>query len=38
VLGWIIGEATPPPEFDTPLLARLSAAPRAASARADKAT
>jgi antitoxin CptB len=37
-LGWIIGEATPPPEFDTPLLARLSMAPRAVSTRADKAT
>jgi antitoxin CptB len=37
-LGWIIGEATPPPEFDTPLLARLSTAPRPALMRADKAT
>jgi antitoxin CptB len=38
VLGWIIGEVTPPPEFDTPLLKRLSTAPRAVSTRADKAT
>jgi antitoxin CptB len=37
-LAWITGEAAAPPEFDTPLLARLSTAPRAASTRADKAT
>jgi antitoxin CptB len=37
-LAWIIGESTPPPEFDTPLLARLSTAPRAVPTRADKAT
>jgi antitoxin CptB len=28
-LAWIIGEAKPPIEFDTPLLARLREAPRA---------
>jgi antitoxin CptB len=37
-LAWITGETAPPREFDTPLFARLCAAPRAASTRADKAT
>jgi antitoxin CptB len=37
-LAWITGEAAAPPEFDTPLLARLSRAPRANPTRADKAT
>src|SRR5271165_897928 len=35
-LAWITGEAATPPEFDTPLLARLSAARRASSTRADE--
>jgi antitoxin CptB len=30
ILSWITGEATPPAQFDTALLARLAAAPRAA--------
>jgi antitoxin CptB len=37
VLSWITGEAPTPPEFDTPLFARLSAAPREASLRANQA-
>jgi antitoxin CptB len=37
-LAWITGEAATPPEFDTPLLARLSRGPRANPTRADKAT
>ena len=32
-LAWITGEAKPPIEFDTPLLARLREAPRAALAK-----
>jgi antitoxin CptB len=36
-LAWIIGEAPTPPEFDTPLFARLRAAPREALLRADEA-
>ena len=30
VLAWITGEEPTPPDFDTPLFARLSAAPRQA--------
>ena len=37
VLSWITGEAPTPPEFDTPLFARVSAAPREAIKRANKA-
>ena len=37
VLAWIIGEERTPPEFDTPLIARLKEAPRAALAKAQKA-
>ena len=33
VLSWITGEAAMPPEFDTPLLARLREAPRATLAK-----
>jgi antitoxin CptB len=33
VLAWITGEEAPPPEFDTPLIARLRAAPREALER-----
>jgi antitoxin CptB len=33
VLAWIMGEATLPAEFDTPLFARLRAAPAAARLR-----
>jgi antitoxin CptB len=38
VLAWMTGEEATPPVFDTPLFARLSAAPREALTRADKAT
>ncbi len=37
VLAWITGEERTPPEFDTPLLARLRDAPRAALAKAQQA-
>jgi antitoxin CptB len=37
VLAWITGEETTPPEFDTPLIARLRDAPRAALAKAQEA-
>lgn len=30
ILGWIVGETPTPPEHDTPLLARLRAAPSSA--------
>jgi antitoxin CptB len=33
VLAWITGEEATPPEFDTPLFARLRDAPRAALAK-----
>ena len=33
VLAWITGEEATPPEFDTPLIARLRAAPREALER-----
>jgi antitoxin CptB len=36
VLSWITGEAPTPPEFDTPLFARLRAAPGEAFLRANK--
>ncbi len=36
-LAWITGEEAPPPDFDTPLMARLRAKPREATARADEA-
>jgi len=38
VLAWITGEAAAPREFDSPLLARLRAAPRDALTKADGAT
>ncbi len=37
VLAWITGDTTTPPEFETPLVARLRLAPREALARAEKA-
>jgi len=37
VLSWITGEAPTPPERDTPLFARLRAAPRDALKRANEA-
>jgi len=37
VLAWITGEAPTPEEFDTPLFARLHAAPREAIARTQDA-
>jgi antitoxin CptB len=37
VLAWITGEAPTPEEFDTPLFARLRAAPREAIARTQDA-
>ncbi len=37
VLAWITGEAPTPPEFDTPLFARLKSAPREMLARAQSA-
>jgi len=37
LLAWITGEAKPPPEFDTPLIARLASAPREALAKDDRA-
>ena len=37
VLSWITGEAPTPPEHDTPLFARLCAAPREAVRRANEA-
>ena len=37
VLAWITGEEPTPAEYETPLLARLRAAPGEAPARADKA-
>ncbi len=33
ILAWITGDEPTPPEFDTPLFARLSAAPRQALTR-----
>ena len=36
VLSWITGEAPTPPAHDTPLFARLRAAPREALKRANK--
>jgi antitoxin CptB len=36
VLGWITGEIPIPPEYDTPLLARIAAAPREALNRAER--
>ncbi|MBV8442617.1 MAG: succinate dehydrogenase assembly factor 2 [Hyphomicrobiales bacterium] len=36
-LAWITGEAATPPEFETPVIARLRAAPRDALTRAEKA-
>ena len=36
VLSWITGEAEIPPEHDTPLFARLRAAPREALKRASQ--
>ena len=36
ILSWITGEATPPAEFDTALLARLAAGPREAIERGDR--
>ncbi len=36
VLSWITGEAPTPPEYDTPLFARLRAAPREALKRANE--
>ena len=38
VLAWMTGQEATPPVFDTPLFARLSAAPREALTGADKAT
>ncbi len=37
VLAWITGEEATPPEFDTPLFARLREAPRGALAKAQDA-
>jgi antitoxin CptB len=37
VLAWITGEEAAPPEFDTPLFARLREAPREALAKAQDA-
>jgi antitoxin CptB len=37
VLAWITGEETTPPDFETPLFARLRTAPRDALTRAEKA-
>ena len=37
LLAWITGEEAPPSAFDTPLIARLRAAPREALTRPDKA-
>ena len=34
-LAWIMGEEATPPEFDTPLIARLREFPRASSTRAE---
>ena len=36
VLSWITGEAPTPPSYDTPLFARVSAAPREAIRRANE--
>jgi len=35
ILAWIMGEATMPVEFDTPLFAKLRVAPREALARVE---
>jgi antitoxin CptB len=37
VLSWITGKAPTPPAYDTPLFARVSAAPREAVKRANEA-
>jgi antitoxin CptB len=37
VLAWITGEETTPPDFETPLFARLRTAPGDALTRAEKA-
>lgn len=37
VLTWITGEAPTPPEYDTPLFARVAAAPREMIRRANAA-
>ena len=34
-LAWIMGEEATPPEFDTPLIARLREFPRASSTRTE---
>jgi antitoxin CptB len=36
VLAWIMGDETPPPEFDTPLFARLRGSPLAGRAGARR--
>ena len=36
VLAWIVGERPTPPAYDTPLFARLAAAPREAIKRANR--
>ena len=38
ILAWITGEASTPPEFDTPLFARLRVAPREALRRETSAS